>query len=227
MALCSPGFPAEQGGVGELHAAFLTESRTPQLWMEPRTGNPGSGFRLRPILQCLHIGEAVGLLRIVSAYNFRRVVEDHDAVELHLYEGGHDLGHVVISVVHEGFDEVRQRRADIAEMDLPDLFRAEIADHLRRVLMHERRATLVPASATETDTDVGTVGDLHGSFIAFEIGEDTAWNPGQYGLRWIIGVDSYAHAVFFRHRRNLLDEVCVVLPNLFFRKYAPMGKRLI
>src|ERR1700733_8573298 len=227
MALCSPGFPAEQGGVGELHAAFLTESRTPQLWMEPRTGNPGSGFRLRPILQCLHIGEAVGLLRIVSAYNFRRVVEDHDAVELHLYQGRHDLGHVVISVVHEGFDEVRQRRADIAEMDLPDLFRTEIADHLRRVFMHERRAAFVPASATKTDADVGAVGNLHGSLIAFEIGEDAAWNPCQYGLRWIIRVDADADAVLFGDRRKLLDEIGVVLPDLFFRELAAVGERLV
>jgi hypothetical protein len=28
----SPGFPVEFGGVGELHAAFLTESRTRSRW---------------------------------------------------------------------------------------------------------------------------------------------------------------------------------------------------
>src|SRR6202789_1071844 len=37
----SPGSPVEHGGVGELHAAFLTESRTRSPWMEPRTGNSG------------------------------------------------------------------------------------------------------------------------------------------------------------------------------------------
>ncbi len=37
----SPGFPVELGGVGELHAAFLTESRTRSHGVEPRTGNPG------------------------------------------------------------------------------------------------------------------------------------------------------------------------------------------
>src|ERR1700733_8174523 len=35
------GFPVELGGVGEHHAAFLTESRTRSRGMEPRTGNPG------------------------------------------------------------------------------------------------------------------------------------------------------------------------------------------
>src|ERR1700691_5486979 len=147
----------------------------------------GSGFRLRPILQCFHIREAVGLFRIMTTYDFRCVVEDHDAVKLHFNQGGHDLGHIVISVVHEGLDEVRQRRADIAEMDLPDLLRAEITDHLRRVFMHERRAAFVPASATQTDAD----------------------------------------AVFFSDWRNLLDEVGVVLPDLFFRKHAAVGERLI
>ena len=37
----SPGFPVELVGVGELHAAFLTESRTRNRRMGPRTGNPG------------------------------------------------------------------------------------------------------------------------------------------------------------------------------------------
>ena len=31
-----PGFPVEVGGVGELHAAFLTESRTRGRWGVPR-----------------------------------------------------------------------------------------------------------------------------------------------------------------------------------------------
>jgi hypothetical protein len=36
-----PDFPVELVGVGELHAAFLTESRTRSRRMGPRTGNPG------------------------------------------------------------------------------------------------------------------------------------------------------------------------------------------
>jgi hypothetical protein len=36
-----PGFPVEFGGVGELHAAFFTESRTRGRWSVPRSRKPG------------------------------------------------------------------------------------------------------------------------------------------------------------------------------------------
>jgi hypothetical protein len=36
-----PGFPLEVGGVGELHAAFLTESRTRGWWQVPRGRKSG------------------------------------------------------------------------------------------------------------------------------------------------------------------------------------------
>src|SRR5580698_9169503 len=195
--------------------------------MDPPYRKPGSGFRLRPILQCFHVREAVGLFREMATYDLRRVVEDHDAVKLHFNQRGHDLRHIVVSIVHKGLDEVRQRCAYVAEMDLPDFLRTEIANHLRRVLMHESRAAFVPASATETDADVGAVGDLHRSFIAFEVGKDAAWNSSQYGLRGIIRVNSNADTVLFRYWCNLFDEVGVVLPNLILGKHAPVGKRLI
>jgi hypothetical protein len=35
------GFPVELSGVGELHAAFLNESRT-RVLVAPRAGNPGT-----------------------------------------------------------------------------------------------------------------------------------------------------------------------------------------
>jgi len=37
-----PGFPVEVGRVGELHAAFLTESRTRGRWGCRVAGNPGT-----------------------------------------------------------------------------------------------------------------------------------------------------------------------------------------
>jgi hypothetical protein len=37
----SPGFPVDLVGVGELHAAFLNESRTRGRWWRPVAGNPG------------------------------------------------------------------------------------------------------------------------------------------------------------------------------------------
>jgi hypothetical protein len=39
--LRSPGFPVETGGVGELHAAFLTESRTRGCWLVSRSRKSG------------------------------------------------------------------------------------------------------------------------------------------------------------------------------------------
>jgi hypothetical protein len=37
----TPGFPVKFGGVDELYAAFLNESRTRGRFSVPRTGNPG------------------------------------------------------------------------------------------------------------------------------------------------------------------------------------------
>jgi hypothetical protein len=39
--LRSAGFPVELRGVGELHAAFLTESRTRGRWLVPRSRKSG------------------------------------------------------------------------------------------------------------------------------------------------------------------------------------------
>jgi hypothetical protein len=36
-----PRFPVDLTGVGELHAAFLDESRTRGRWWDPETGNLG------------------------------------------------------------------------------------------------------------------------------------------------------------------------------------------
>jgi len=40
--LRDPGFPVEVGGVGELHAAFFTESRTRGHVQRGMAGNPGA-----------------------------------------------------------------------------------------------------------------------------------------------------------------------------------------
>jgi hypothetical protein len=44
----SPGFPVEFGGVGEPHAAFLTESRTRCRWRVPRITKSGSPILFNP-----------------------------------------------------------------------------------------------------------------------------------------------------------------------------------
>ena len=44
------------------------------------------GFRLGSIFQCLHIGEAVGLLGKVAAHDGWRVIENDDAVFFALFD---------------------------------------------------------------------------------------------------------------------------------------------
>jgi hypothetical protein len=44
----SPGFPVEFGGIGEPHAAFLTESRTRCRWRVPRIRKSGSPILFNP-----------------------------------------------------------------------------------------------------------------------------------------------------------------------------------
>ena len=43
----TPVFPVMLGGTGELHAAFLNESRTRGRRLVPRTGNPGISLVFR------------------------------------------------------------------------------------------------------------------------------------------------------------------------------------
>jgi hypothetical protein len=56
-----PGFPVEVGGVAELHAAFLNESRTRgPVWCSV-TGNPGTLGRTWGTLRCsAHIAQQFG-----------------------------------------------------------------------------------------------------------------------------------------------------------------------
>src|SRR5207237_10935264 len=112
----------------------------------------------------------------------------------------HDLPHVVVAVVHERLDEMRQRRADVAKMDLPDLPGAKEADHLLRVFAGELLAAFEPRSAAEADSHVRTVRDLHRWLVAFEGAEDAARHTGQHRHRRIVRVNADPYARLFRHR---------------------------
>src|SRR5215472_16602388 len=117
------------------------------------------------------------------------MVEDHDAIELDVLQRGGDPAHIVVAVVHEGFDKVGQGRTYVAEVDFPDLRGAEIADHLLGVLAGEGASTFEPGAAAQTDPDVRATGDLHGALVPFEIAEDAARYAGQDGNRRIVGMD--------------------------------------
>src|ERR1039458_419591 len=185
------------------------------------------GLRVGAVQQGAHVGEAIGGLRVAAADQPGRVIENHDAIVVHVAQRLHDLVHVVVAVIHEGLDEVRQRRADIAEVNLPDLVGAEVADHLLGILAGELLAALQPGAAAHADADIGTVGNFQRPFVAIEVAEDAARHAGQHGDRRIVGMDADAHARFVGNRRHLLDEVSEVLPDLFLGKYAPVGERLL
>src|SRR5437762_11834231 len=88
----------------------------------------------------------------------------------------HDLLHVRIAVIHKGLDEARNGRADVAEMDLPEL--AHVREGPRRfqdILAHAA-AAFHPGPTTETDADVRTVGDFQGARVTVEVAEDAAWH---------------------------------------------------
>ena len=53
FALAYSGFPVELSGVGELHAAFLNESRTRGCWWRPVAGNPDT-WAENEIFECSH-----------------------------------------------------------------------------------------------------------------------------------------------------------------------------
>ena len=174
------------------------------------------------ILQRFHVGEPIRLFGVVFTDQFRSVVEYDDAVKFDIGERLHDVVHVVIAVIHKSFDEVRKRRADIPEVNLPNLFGAEIANHFFGTFVGELGTAFQPRAATEANSDVWAIGDLQGSFITFEVGEDAAWNASQYGLRGIIRMDADAHIRLFGYWNNLFDEVGVVVPNFLLRELSPV-----
>src|ERR1022692_4651124 len=178
------------------------------------------------IMKALHDVNFVGSLGVVTALHGGGVVQYHDAVEVHVVQRLHDLVHVVIAVIHKGFDEVRQRCAHVAEMNLPDLPGAEIADHLLGVFLSQGFAALQPGPAAQADPHVRAAGNLQRALVAPEVAEDATRHARQHRHRRVVGVDADAYTVLLRHRRHLFDEVGEVLPDLFIAELAPVRQRL-
>src|SRR5206468_1160688 len=104
----------------------------------------------------------------------RNVVRDHGAAEVHLIQRLHQLAHVCVAVVHEGFHKVRDRPADVAKVYLPELVHpGECTGGFKHILPH-LLATFHPGSRAQTDADVRTVGDLQRPRVAVEVPEDAA-----------------------------------------------------
>src|SRR4029077_2240572 len=123
--------------------------------------------------------------------------------------------------------KMRQRCTNVTEVDLEKLLpAAEIPDHFDR-FGSGHFAAFQPASAAQADTDVGAVGDLDCAFVALEVGEDAARHAGEHRLRRVIRMNADADARLLGHRDDLLDEVGVVLPDLFLAVDAPVGERTL
>src|SRR6185369_4579333 len=98
----------------------------------------------------------------------RNMIGDHGTPEVHIVECFHQFIHVRVTVVHEGFDKVRYRRADVAEVNLPELVHfGEGAGSFKDIPAH-LLAAFHPGPRAETDADVGTIGDLQSADVAIE-----------------------------------------------------------
>src|SRR4029077_19811317 len=117
------------------------------------------------------------------------------------------------------------RRADVAEVNLPELVHfGEGAASFEYVLAH-LLATFHPGPRAETDADVGTIGDLQSADVAIEVAEDASRHSAQFRHRRIVRVDANAHAQFFCNWHDLLNEKSVVFPKLFLAVLAAVSKR--
>src|SRR5207248_4483315 len=105
------------------------------------------------VVQRPDVADAVGPRRAAVPDHLRHVVGDENAAKIHGHQGAHDLLHVRIAVIHKGLDEARNGRADVAEMDLPEL--AHLCEGPRRfqdVLAHAA-AAFHPGATTEPDAN--------------------------------------------------------------------------
>ena len=149
----------------------------------------------------------------------------HTRFPIHGHQGAHDLFHVRVAVIHEGFHEVRDWPADVAKMNLPELVHfGEGARVFKHILPH-LLAAFHPGSRTQTDANVGTVGDFQRPCVAIEVPEDATRHSAQLRHRRIIRMDADAHSQFFRNGDHLPDEISVVLPKLFLAVPAAVGER--
>ena len=72
-----------------------------------------------------------------------------------------------------------------------------------------------PGADAEADADVRAVGDFKRLDLAIVVAEDAARDAGKFGHRRVIRVNSDSDTKLFGHWNNLLDEMRVVLPDLF------------
>src|SRR5579864_3379122 len=182
-------------------------------------------FGIGTFEQSFHVADGVGDRCARSTDHFGEMIANHGAVESHFTQRTHDLPHFHVAVIDKRFDEMRDGRADVAEVDLPQFpHAAEVADGAHHVHAHQFPA-LEPGSATKADADVRAGGDFERALVAFEVAEDATGHAAEQGHRRIIGMHTDEDALFFGYRDNLLNKVFVVIPDFLFRVDAAVRER--
>ena len=124
------------------------------------------------------------------------------------------------SRINEGFDEMRERLIDVAEMDFEDFTPfTEVTDGFNDIFAHQF-AAFEPATDTETHADVRAIRDFEGAFIAIEATEDASRNSGKMH-RGRGRPDEYQSS--HRLPQPLAQPVCevgVVIPNFRFTVFT-------
>src|SRR5206468_12112054 len=99
------------------------------------------------------------------------MVCDQGASKVHFNKRLHELEHVRVAVVHEGFHEIGYRSADIAKMNLPELVHFREGARGFEYIFAHLFAAFHPGPRAETHADVGTVGNLQRPYVAIEVPE--------------------------------------------------------
>ena len=154
------------------------------------------------------------------------MIGNDTAVELDFAQGAHDLVHILVAVVDQGFGpRLRHGVSHVAEMDFEELIvGGEMFDSIDHTVAHANFAPFQPAANAKADANVGAVGNFHCFLVTSKVAEHTAWNTAQRIDGRIVGVDADKDAGILGHRRNLADHVGVVVPQFFFTVGTPVGE---
>jgi len=172
----------------------------------------GGSTGLSALQHGTHVTHGEGLVGPFAADHGDEMVEVNNAVVLNVDQRLHDFVHVVVTVIHKRFVEVREGSTDIAEVDFVDLFpRAEVPDGACGVDA-DVFAALGPGSAAEAHGDVGAAGDLEGLLAVVEGGED-ARDAKERGDGRVVGMEADDDAFLFGDGNDLFEEVGQVGPD--------------
>src|SRR5262249_34839190 len=130
--------------------------------------------RIHSRMQRFDVADAIGPAYPSPAYHLGNMVRNDRATEVNIAERLHDFVHVHVPIVHKGLDKIRERRADVAKVNLPELVQLrEVADGFEYIFPHSC-AAFQPGPGTQADPDVGAVGNLQGADISVEVAKDAA-----------------------------------------------------